>query len=96
MRCLLRVVFDTEAGNRALADGTLPKVLRETMDVLKPEAAYFGTEDGRRGGWMFVDFTDPADMPRISEPLFRLGASVMLLPVMDVSDLEKGLTRIQR
>jgi hypothetical protein len=48
MRTLLKVTADITASNTAISEGSLPKVIKETMDRLKPEAAYFTTSDGNR------------------------------------------------
>lgn len=41
MRMMMKVTVPVEAGNRAIADGTLPKTIEAAMESLKPEAAYF-------------------------------------------------------
>ena len=41
MRTLLRITADINAANHAVTEGTLPVVLKETMNKLKPEASYF-------------------------------------------------------
>ncbi len=94
MRCLMQAKMDTAAGSRGLADGTLPKAIQHTLETLNPEAAYFGTLDGRRTAWIVFDFEDPADMPRIAEPLFGIGADVQFAPVMSPDDLQRGLSRL--
>ena len=66
--------LDTQAGNKAIGEGTLPGILQQVMDKTKPEATYFGTESGRRTGFFF-DLADPSDIPVIAEPAFTsLGA----------------------
>ncbi len=92
MRMMLKVKMDTEAASRAIQDGSLPKLLEETMERLQPEAAYFGPEGGVRTAFIIFDLKDPSDIPSISEPLFRgVKASVEMLPIMDRADLQKGL-----
>ncbi|HVU90648.1 MAG TPA: hypothetical protein VHC23_00360 [Jatrophihabitans sp.] len=95
MRCLLKISIDTAAGNRAIADGTLPKLMDQLMEATKPEAAYFGTESGDRTAFIFFDYADASDMPMIAEPLFSaLEARVSMIPVMNSDDLRKGLARL--
>jgi len=48
MRMMMKLQMDTAAGSRAIADGSLPKLMQETMGRLQPEAAYFGPDDGVR------------------------------------------------
>lgn len=95
MRTLLKVTIDTVLGNKALADGSLPEIIKTTMDRLKPEAAYFLPSDGNRSCFMVFDLKDPSHIPAISEPFFRtLNAKVEFCPVMNAEDLQKGLQSI--
>ncbi|HYK75676.1 MAG TPA: hypothetical protein VEV16_01735 [Daejeonella sp.] len=92
MRTLLRVTMDVEASNKAVSDGSLPKVIQSTMDKLKPEACYFLSSEGCRSCLMVFDMKDPSEIPGIAEPFF-LGfkAKVDFTPVMNAEDLKKGL-----
>jgi hypothetical protein len=92
MRMMLKVLIPTEAGNHAINDGTLPKLLEDTISKLKSEAAYFLAQDGVRSAMIFFDMQDASDIPSIVEPLFMgFNAEVELLPVMNADDLKKGL-----
>ncbi len=94
MRMMLRVMMDTAAANKAAQDGTMQKTLQRLFDDLKPEAAYFTTQDGQRGGYFFFDMKDPSEMPVIAEPLFAaLGARLTWQPVMSREDLMAGLQK---
>jgi len=94
MRTLLRCTFPVEASNAALNEGRLQKTLQTLLERLKPEASYFFSEDGRRGGFFVFDLKDPSDIPSIAEPLFtQLHASVQLFPVMNLDDLRAGLEK---
>ena len=95
MRMMLKVRFPIEQANRAITGGDFPRVLRETLERLKPEAAYFTAVDGDRGGYFFFDLANPDDIPRICEPLFtELHASVQLVPVMTPDDVRSGLEKV--
>jgi hypothetical protein len=95
MRMMMKVNMDTEAGSRAIADGTLPKMMDEVMGRLQPEAAYFGPEDGLRTAFIVFDLQDPSQLPALTEPLFRVaGARVQMFPVMSREELQKGLQEI--
>ena len=72
MRMMMKVQFDTEAASKALADGSMPQFMQEVMGRLKPEAAYFGPEDGVRTAFIVFDMQDPSELPAISEPFFAL------------------------
>jgi hypothetical protein len=95
MRMMMKVKMDTEAGSRAIADGSLPQLMQETLGQLQPEAAYFGPENGVRTAFIVFDLQDPSDLPRISEPFFsKMKANIQMFPVMDRDDLQKGLGQL--
>jgi len=94
MRMLAKIMVDTEAGNEAIKNGTFPKILGKTMDTIKPEAAYFTAEDGKRTAYFFFDLKDVSDIPVIAEPWFtELHAAVSFRPVMIADDVAKGLQK---
>jgi len=65
------------------------------MDMLKPEAAYFGPTGGARTAFFVFDMTDPSQLPAISEPLYtELNAHIEVMPVMNGDDLQKGLSQL--
>jgi hypothetical protein len=70
MRMMLKIMIPTEAGNRTIKDGSLPKILEGAVARLKAEAAYFVAEDGVRTAMIFFDMRDSSDIPSIVEPLF--------------------------
>jgi hypothetical protein len=95
MRMMMKMQIDTEAGSRAIADGSLPQLMQETLGRLEPEAAYFGPEDGIRTAFIVFDLEDPSQLPALTEPLFsKLKANIQMFPVMDREDLQKGLGRL--
>ena len=92
MRMMLKVTIPVEAGNKAIKDGTLPRTMQSTIDRLKPEAAYFLAEEGKRTALFFFNMQDASQIPVIAEPLFMgMHASLTMLPVMNADDLQKGL-----
>ncbi|MGF0171221.1 hypothetical protein ACQF36_12100 [Streptomyces sp. Marseille-Q5077] len=96
MRVLLKANLDTEKGNQAIRAGKLPQVIQELMEKIKPEAAYFTTEQGMRTMFLFFDLEDPSQMPVIADPLFfELGAKVDYTPVMNAEDVQKGLAQLK-
>jgi hypothetical protein len=95
MRTLLQVWIDTAAGNRAIASGSVEKILGELAGKLNPEAAYFFDDKGRRSAQFVFDLQDTSQIPSIVEPLFQeLEAEVELHPVMNLEDLQKGLAAL--
>jgi hypothetical protein len=92
MRTMLRWTTPVEKGNAMIDDGSMQKVVEAVLAATKPEAAYFLAQDGKRGGILFFDLKEPADIPRIAEILFKgANADVELTPVMNPDDLKKAL-----
>ncbi len=92
MRMMLRVRIPVEAGNAAFTDGSLDKNIQQTIDTLKPEAAYFFPDDGKRTALYVFNLDDVSQIPVIVEPLFQeLHADVSLFPVMNADDVKKGI-----
>lgn len=92
MRCLLKFHLDVVAANTAIQNGTFQNIMEKLMNRTKPEAAYFGVEDGCRTGYVFFEMKDSSEMPTIGESLFMgANAKIFLTPVMNSDDLKKGL-----
>ena len=92
MRMMLKVTIPVEAGNKAVKDGSLARAMQGTTERLKPEAAYFLADGGSRSALFFFNMQDSSQIPSMAEPLFMgLHASVVLSPVMNGDDLQKGL-----
>ena len=73
--------------------GPWHRVMQQTAERWKPEAAYFTTFDGRRTAFFIFDMPAPASIPPFAEPFFmELDAEVQISPVMDTDDLQKGLS----
>ena len=97
MRILLKVEFPVEAGNAAIRDGSLGKIIQSILDEQKPEAAYFLTSNGMRSGLIFLDLKDASQIPELAEPWFlALNATVELQPVMTPEDLAKAGPTIEQ
>jgi hypothetical protein len=97
MRCLLKVSIPVETGNVAIADGSLPKTIETILAEVKPEAAYFAEENGKRTGFIFLDLKDPSQIPAIAEPWFlAFNAQVEFHPAMNLDDLKKAAPGIER
>lgn len=91
MRMLLKISIPVEKGNEAYKSGALQQTVQSTMEALKPEAAYFFPEDGKRTCLFVFDMEGSWQLPPTVEPLFgNLDASVYVTPVMNGEDLERG------
>ena len=92
MRMMLKVSMPTEASNAAFKDGSLGRALEGARERLKPEAAYFFPEDGKRTALYVFDMQNEAQIPVVLEPLFHaLNANISLIPVMNADDVKKGI-----
>jgi hypothetical protein len=95
MRTIARITIPVEPGNQAVQDGTIGVVIQQAAEQWKPEAMYFTTFDGRRTAIIVFDLPDASDIPPFAEPFFRkLNAEVLIAPVMNGEDLQKGLARL--
>lgn len=93
MRTMLTAAFDVEAGNKAISDGSLQKMMESIMAKIKPEATYFTATNGERTMYVVFDMQDSSEIPAICEPLFmNLKAKVDIKPVMNPDDLQRGLS----
>lgn len=91
MRFLLKVSMPVEAGNKAAKEGRLGEIINSIVKELKPEAAYFLADNGKRTGYFFLDMNDASQIPGIVEPWFlAFNVSVELQPVMVAEDLMKA------
>src|SRR3990172_8164297 len=61
------------------------------LEAMKPEAAYFTEQDGKRGAVLVVDLPDPSKIPALAEPWFlTFQADVEFRVVMSPDDLKRA------
>ncbi len=97
MRFLFKASWDIEAGNKLARDGHLGATVASILDDLKPEAAYFLAEKGKRTAFLIVDMQDASQIPAVAEPWFlACNASVSFQPVMLAEDLERAGPAIEQ
>ena len=88
---MMMVEFPLEPFNAAVRNGTAGHTMKKILDDAKPEAAYFGERDGKRGGILIVDVAKPSDVPRLAEPWFlNFNAEVRFRIVMKPEDLAQA------
>jgi hypothetical protein len=97
MRVLLKVNIPVESGNAAAKAGKLGATIQSILAELKPEAAYFTDDGGRRAGFIVLDLQDASQIPAVAEPWFlAFNASVEIHPVMVPDDLAKAGAAIDK
>ncbi len=91
MRFLCKFKMSVHAGNKMAKDGTLAKTMGAILEEQKPEAVYFGLEDGMRTAFMIINVDNASQIPAIAEPWFlACDASVEAQAVMVPEDLMKA------
>jgi hypothetical protein len=91
MRVMLKASMSVETGNAAVKDGSLARKLQSILADLKPEAAYFLDDNGKRTAYVFFDMQHASQIPAVAEPWFlAFNASVELHPAMNAEDLAKA------
>jgi hypothetical protein len=97
MRFMLKAVLDTEKANAAAKSGTLGKTIQSIVAELKPEAAYFTDDHGKRTGYIIFDMRDNSQVPAIAEPWFlAFNAHLEFHAVMNADDLAKAAPSIEQ
>lgn len=95
MRMLFKVQMEVEAANRAIKDGSLPRIIQSFTEAAKPEGVWFTAQGGKRTMVAVFDLASTAHVPPLAEPFFTgLNATIELSPAMDVTDLQAGLSNL--
>ena len=96
MRFLARITMPNEPGNAFVRDKEMNRKMETVMSDIRPEAVYFGVENGQRTMFALVNVESGHDLPRISEPLWLgLKANVDFIPVMTQEEFKKATTHIE-
>ncbi len=64
---LMHVHFPLEPFNTTVRDGTAGENIQRILEAIKPEAAYFSEQDGKRGATLVVNVDTPSDVPALAE-----------------------------
>ena len=97
MRCLLKVSIPVGTGNAAISEGSMPKTIVSILADLKPVAANFAEDNGKRTGFMFFDLKDTSQIPAVAEPWFlAFDAHIEFHPAMNLEDLKTATPGIEK
>jgi hypothetical protein len=97
MRFMFKFSFPTtNESNGWIRDGSIGQKMESMLGEIQPEAAYFGSVDGNRGGYLVINMDEASEIAAKLEPLFQeLGAAVECSPVMTSEDLRAAIQRLQ-
>ena len=88
MRVFFTISMATDAANEKAKRGELGSTIQSILEETKPEAVYFGADNGMRTAFMVVDMKDASQIPIICEPWFlAFDADVESQVVMVPEDL---------
>ena len=91
MKMLLTVDIPHEPFNSLVKSGKAGEILGRILEAIKPEAAYFTEQDGKRGGVFVIDVRTPSDVPAFAEPFFlNFQANCKFRILMSPEDLQKA------
>ena len=96
MRMMVKIQIPTQDGSEAIQDGSMEKLISDSLAAMDPECAYFYLEDGLRTMLAVFDLKAASDMVPLLEPaMMQLNADVQLVPVMTLEDLRGGFNKLQ-
>ena len=96
MKFIMKVKIPNPYGNDLLKDPKFGLKMKQLLDNVNAEAAYFTTVDAARGGYVIVNMNDASEIPKIAEPFFFwLKADIEFIPVMTPDDLAKAAPSIE-
>lgn len=91
MRILMHLEFPLEPFNTAVRDGSIGQKMQRILEAIKPEAAYFYENHGKRGGTLVVNLNDPSGIPALAEPWFlTFNAQIEFNVAMTPEDLGRA------
>ena len=91
MRILLQAIFPHEPFNTLVRKGEVGKLMQKIMEDLRPEAAYFTEQDGKRSGLFVINLGSASDIPKVAEPFFlTFNADCHFKVAMSLEDLRNA------
>jgi hypothetical protein len=91
MKMILTVEFPLEPFNTLVRQKKVGPLIGRILAELKPEVAYFGEQDGCRGGILVINVTEAWQIPSFAEPFFQnFNATCKFRVAMTPEDLGKA------
>jgi hypothetical protein len=88
---LMNVRFPHEPFNSLVRKGTIGDLMQKILGAIKPEAAYFSEQNGKRGAVLIVNVENPSQIPALAEPWFlNFQADCEIRIVMSPEDLQRA------
>ena len=73
MRFMFKFIFPTtDESNGWIRDGSIGHKMESILGETQPEAAYFGSVDGNRGGYLVINMDEASEIAAKLEPLLGL------------------------
>jgi hypothetical protein len=96
MKMLLTAEFPHEPFNSLVRSGKIGEVMGRILDSIRPAAAYFTEQEGRRCGIFLINLQSPSEVPAFAEPFFlNFAADCKFRIVMSAEELKMaGLEEI--
>jgi len=70
MRVLMNIQVPNEPFNTLNREGRVGQIIGRILEATSPEAVYFATQNGQRGGIVVVNLEKESDLPSVAEPWF--------------------------
>lgn len=91
MKMLLTVEMPHEPFNSLVRNGKVGQIIGTILETIKPEAAYFTEQDGKRGAILVVNVQASSDVPALAEPFFlNFQADCKFRILMSPDDLKQA------
>jgi hypothetical protein len=85
------VEFPLEPFNSYIRNGKVGEIIRQILEGIKPEAAYFTEQDGMRSAIFVINVQHSSEIPAFAEPFFlNFEASCKFRLAMSPEDLQKA------
>lgn len=96
MKYLMKIKIPNPYGNELIMDPQFGDKMKNALEEVKAENAYFTSVDGCRCGFIVVDINNASQIPQVAEPFFLwLHADIDFYPVMTPQDLGQAVPYIQ-